>query len=556
MCVAQVLPAALEEGVDRIQNGGDEISSDDRDGGCACGHLIDTMSAVAYGVPQAGRSTTPSPGGVTDKTSQLPSGVQWDLSKMFGLLSCAVKNAEGLTRSQQARLARLLVRDGLWPLMLRAAASSGDAEHATTEFKQAIISWLACMSRASAEQDKCAATAKGRAGEPCFAGIAEASELAPDVWEEGTALVRCLKTGWKRTGGIGEREAQETLEMTFRVYAERPRPPSPALALILLDWPTESISRCAQRFAGAPLPDSGLAKALACLLQVRMTPSIGRWAAHLVAALYLVHRPGPVVEALDVDQTVEALVRGLCADAEERWGAVLAVLQPALLGDGASAEALRRMLQALVRLLMRSALAMRLLAQPPPPPSTATPAPGAPKLTSAPTENGIEEGDAAAGPIFETVVHASVPSWGQSFGLRLVGVDVPTRVARLAPIRWSVSICRTCDYAPHSVCLQVKNIQPPPPPLPLQGSLEGGVAGEAGSSSSAGGAVPRLARSPTVSLGAVGEEAVVSVLVPEGLDEVGAHQMLLQIIAVTHAEEGVCIAFPPACMLAQKSARA
>lgn len=252
----QGLPAALDEAVLLMDRHHDEMALAGGEGAtCVCAHLIQAISTIAYGTSRGETcAASRSPG------SCVPSGIQWDLTKVIWLVSCAVKSAEALTASHQAQLARLLIQDGLWPLLLRAASSSSDAAMTTAAFKETLISWLATMH--APRTDATAANSCKGTGEVGGASAAvggEAPAVAPEVWEEGMALVRCLKTGWKMTGGVGEREAHEALEMAMLVYAKRKKAPAPALALILLERPAEEMSRAAEHFAAAPLPDEGLA---------------------------------------------------------------------------------------------------------------------------------------------------------------------------------------------------------------------------------------------------------------------------------------------------------
>jgi hypothetical protein len=251
----QGLEAALDEAVLLVERHHEMALDSGEDATCVCAHLIETISAMAHGTSRGATSAAS-----RSPASSVPSGIQWDLSKIIWLVSCAVKSAEALTANHQAQLARLLVRDGLWPQLLRAASSSSDAARATSTFKETLIAWLAAMHAPQGDETGAnSGKGAGKVGDASASGGGEAHAVAPGVWEEGLALVRCLKTGWKIPGGVGEREASEALEMAMLTYAQRAAAPAPALALILLDRPAEEMSSAAERFAGAPLPDEGLA---------------------------------------------------------------------------------------------------------------------------------------------------------------------------------------------------------------------------------------------------------------------------------------------------------
>jgi hypothetical protein len=197
------------------------------------GHLVETLHSVAYGshAPEGSAARHKAPSSAS-KASQSPSGIQWDMAHVTHILALAARctppasACKGLARAQQAMLARLLVRDGLWAALLRQCAQSADARDASSTFRVAVLAWLAHMHPpAPGPQSEARVTCH------VTLGASEAEEVAPNVWEEGQALVKCVKTGWKMAG-IGAQEAQQTLAATFHIYLTMPARPAPALALV------------------------------------------------------------------------------------------------------------------------------------------------------------------------------------------------------------------------------------------------------------------------------------------------------------------------------------
>jgi len=418
------------------------------------GHLVETLHAVAYG------SHAPEGGGARQKAShQSPSGIQWDMAHVTRLLAlaarctppasacpggCACCWCKGLTAGQQAMLARLLVREGLWATLLRQCARDADARGASLAFRGALLAWLAHMHP----------SAHGPQSETHSSwGASEAEEVAPMVWEEGQALAKCVKTGWKMAG-IGAQEAQQTLAATFHIYLTMPARPAAALALVLLDCPADVVCRGAQDVAGVAVSDEALGAALSRLLALPLTRSLSRWVAHMLMALYLASRP--LVVAAAMRGAEDEFLRELCR--RERGGNAVLVLQPVLLGDGASSHVVGPLLSRIASIVRASSVARGLM---PAPRVTAADchAPTAPPAHAPPPS--VQEPQACGEAKVKSTIHADAPPENlESFGLAVKGVDLPTRIAPNTTLRATVSLERTCEFAPTRVALILTGTAP------------------------------------------------------------------------------------------------
>ena len=528
-----------------------------------CGALLEALSEVIEGESAAPCEGSPrayagSGGqgavavGDAEELRGEASGTPWDIKFVTWLVLVAagvrgrsggVENllegggdAETLTISQKACFARLLSREGLYADLLRRGKTDADAEAAAGSLRDALVSWLARMhatpSDGSAATDPAwHASMVGHAAEH---KNLEARRVAGVVWEEALAVTECLKIGWK-TAGIGDRERWATLTRAFGHYlrgnsehggkaaCDFSDVPAPALALVLLDCPLQVVEQSATALAASGEADDALARALARLLSLPQTRGVSSWTCNVCWALIMAKRPQPVGMALG--EVRHELLRQLCE--AERWSRVLTLLQPILLSDAVTSPALRDTYVNLLRAL--STLLATTVTRPPDTSAGAQAdthevvggggvllnmASGAQRAGQ-----GVEEREETGGQQAEVTsrVHRSPPPEGYAaFGLRVVGIDVPTRVAIGEPVRWTVSLQRTCESAPGRVCLLSRNLPPGP----------------------AAGVGSRAAKSAPVALGAVGEEVAASLVVTGGLPEAGVHLVSLAVLAVAVEEVG------------------